>query len=284
MPVNIFSLIKLHKTFRALSLDVVTGVLAMAIFAAKLLNENISAYWLLILCLATWAFYTFDHLIDALKTKGDTNNYRHKFHYQQFKLMLSLSILAATAALILSIALLEKQIIIKGSILGIVVLSYFVVVYKHKGRNPLLQKEFFIALVYVAGIWLVPLVKFDSLPPIEVFLIMVYLFIMAWAEGIMAAFYDYENDEKDGHGSFAIVFGKKNTHIFLKISLLLVAATIITSILFSDNKFHLALIIILLMNSILLVIVSLPKYFSKNDLYRIAGEMVFWLPALLVLL
>ncbi len=221
MPGILFSLQRLHKTSRALSLDVVIGVLAMAIFAAKILKEETSASWLLILGLATWSFYTFDHLTDALKTKGDTDNHRHRFHFVNFRILLVISTISAILAVTLSLWYFNTEVIHKGILLGLFIFAYFVVVYRHHGRNPLLQKEFFIALVYVAGIWLVPMTKYGGMPSNEVILVMAYLFILAWAEGVMAAFYDYENDKKDGHSSFAIVFGKKKPISFLRYHLYL---------------------------------------------------------------
>lgn len=270
---------KIFNTYRLLSLDVVIGVMANALFAAKLMGISNSYYWISILCLATWAFYTADHLIDTQKTKGKTDNQRHKFHYINFKFLFITTIISLIIAIYMAFTLLDKQIIFKGLGLSILIASYFVAVYMHRGRNPLLQKEFFIALVYISGIWLFPLAKTSIHITNEILIIIASIFLLAWAEGIIAAYFDFDKDTTDGHSSFPIVIGKKTSSNFTKILLSILIIASITGYFLSETL-PFAFAILIIMELILLNIISLPNIFQKNELYRIIGEMVFWLPAL----
>jgi len=274
-----------YKVFQTLSLDVIIGVLAIALFSIQLLNIDLQAIWLLILVLATWSFYTIDHLIDGIKSQGKSTIYRHLFHFN-YKLTLSiLSVFSGIAALTLSLILLDQKIIIFGIAMACIVLVYFSVLTLsgHK-RSFLLQKELIIALVYIIGIWMAPLIWAEKKPETFTIIIIIVLILLAWAEGIMASWFDYENDFKEGHSSFTVLFGKQNTRRFLIILHILLFIIIKISVLFVTTELQFAAIIILaLMNISLLLILLYPKTFSKNNNYRIFGEMVFWLPFPIIL-
>ncbi|NOY49439.1 MAG: hypothetical protein GXO88_02560 [Chlorobi bacterium] len=284
MPGILFSLRRLHKTSRALSLDVVIGVLAMAVFAAKMLKEEISANWLLILALATWSFYTADHLLDAFKTKGNTQIFRHRLHYKYSYLLGILSVVSAIIAAALSYFFFETKIIEYGLFIGLMVTVYFVLLSFNKGRKwKFLQKEFIIALVYVAAIWLAPLVWLSENPATYIIFIICIMFLLTWAEGIMASYFDYDNDLKDGHTSFAIVFGIGITLKLLKFFHFTMLVILLILMFYADIKMtRNAYSILFAMNLILFSITLFPAYFEKDEKYRIIGEMVFWIPMILI--
>ncbi len=274
-----------YKFFQALSLDVVIGVLAVSLFASNLLEVEAKPEWIIILAFATWSFYTIDHLIDGIKSKGKSTIFRHQFHFNNKTLLATLVIIFGVTSLLLSLLFLNFQIIQVGLLMGLLVLVYFTVLKLFGNKKSFfLQKEIIIAFVYVAGIWLAPLVWLHEIPETFTIIVISVLFFLAWAEGVMASWFDYENDLTEGHSSFTVLFGKQNTRIFLIVLHILIFIIIKLSVFFvSSNLQFAAMIILALMNLSLLLIILYPSTFSKNERYRIVGEMVFWLPFLILL-
>ena len=66
--------------YQILSLDVVLGAVSVGVFATQLLQVKANPYWWIILAVAVWVIYTFDHLVDGFKKKGESTIYRHRFH------------------------------------------------------------------------------------------------------------------------------------------------------------------------------------------------------------
>ena len=274
-----------YRIFQSLSFEIVIGVLAVSLFASKLLNVEAKPVWLLIITMTTWSFYTFDHLIDGFKVKGKSVFFRHYFHYKNRFTLLIISVVVSIASLALSIIYLDYEIISFGIALGLLVLTYFFAIFFiAKKKSVFLQKELIIAFVYVAGIWLAPLVWHQKIPEMFIIIVISVLFFLAWAEGVMASWFDYENDLTEGHSSFTVLFGKPNTRRLLIVIHILIFIIIKLSVFFvSSNIQFIAMIILALMNLSLLLIILYPSTFSKNDNYRIVGEMVFWLPFLILL-
>ncbi len=273
---------RFYQILQALSLDVVAGSVAVGAFATRLLAVNPQTVWWIVLPLAVWSFYTLDHLIDGFKSKGETGIYRHRFHYKNRKTLVVLMLISGTAATLLGVLFLDKYIVAAGFGTGLLAAAYFSVLYfGGRARRLLLPKEFVIALVYVTGIWLAPLVWYGQLPDTGVLLVMLILFLLAWAEGIMASWFDCEKDTKAGHGSFTVRFGLKSTKHFL-FGLYVFVFFMLGYLAFAlTGKLQfVALLILALMNLVLLFTISFPSWFAKNDRYRIAGEAVFLLPAL----
>lgn len=273
-----------HKTFQTLSIDVVAGAIAVGYFANRILEAEPNPIWWLILPLAAWSFYTLDHLIDGYKSKGKTEIYRHHFHFKYRKILLTLSILFGLTSLFLSLLYLDRQIILLGLLMGCFVLAYLLSLFFWGNKKLLLlQKELVIAFVYVFGIWLAPLVWSAQVPATSTIFIICIVIFLAWAEGIMASYFDYNNDLKDGHSSFTVLFGKQYTRRFQIVLHILVFLIIkVTAFFITTNLQFSALMILAFMNLILLLIMLFPSWFQKNENYRIIGESVFLLPAMIV--
>jgi len=273
-----------HKIIQTLSIDVIAGAIAVGYFASRILEVEPNPIWWLILPMVVWSFYTLDHLIDGYKSKGKTEIYRHHFHFKYRKLLLILSVLFGLAALGLSLVFLEQQIIILGLFIGSLVLAYFLALFFWGNKKLLLlQKELVIAFVYVFGIWLAPLVWSGQFPKTNIIFIICISILLAWAEGIMASYFDYENDLKDGHSSFTVLFGKVFSRRFLIILHIFVFLFIKVSIFFIDTNLQFAALMILaLMNLTLLLIMLFPAWFQKQERYRLVGESVFLLPAIII--
>ena len=268
------------KIIQILSVDVVLGAVATGYFASRLLHIAPNPVWWIILTMAVWSFYTLDHLIDGIKQKEKAVINRHTFHYHHRKILGVLAGIFGLTAFFLSLAFLDQHIIQLGLLLGGLVMVYFLALFYWGNKKIiLLQKEFIIALVYVFGIWLAPLVWSGQFMQTFIIIVLSVFLLLAWAEGIMASFFDYENDLKDGHSSFTVLFGKAFSRRFLIVVHILVFLLIKISIFFITTNLQFAnLMILALMNLMLLLIILYPNWFQKHERYRIFGESIFLLP------
>jgi len=273
------------NTIQILSLDVVAGTLAVGYMAIRLLNVTPVPQWWVILPLAVWVVYSLDHIIDSAKNKGEAVIYRHRFHYLYRKQIIFVLILTGLITASLSLMYLDRQIIILGLGLSIFIAIYFALIYFLKLKKTVfLQKELIIAFVYTSGIFIAPLYWYEALPSFSVIIIIFIIFLIAWFEGILISWFDNDNDIMDGHTSFTVIVGKRNTrrflivgHMFVEILIVVVLIMIPVSIIFY------ALLITLIMNFILAMIIMFPESFARNNYYRLIGETVFLLPFSIIL-
>jgi len=280
---KIFKII--FQTINTLSLDVVAGSIMTGIFACKVLDFELDFWWILILALAVWVMYSADHLLDAWRRKAHATIKRHRFHYHYRQIILPIWFIAAATCIVLSFLKLEREILFLGMLIGIGVLIYFGAIYfANKKRPLLLQKELFIAVIYVAGIWLAPLVWHGKNPDDMIWMLIANLVLLAWSEGILTSWFEYDKDSTDQHTSFSILFGKKASRKFVYFLLLLVFAFSITGILITgDSMLHqMAFAIELMMGIVLMLLISFSNVFNKNELYRYVGEASFLLPGLIL--
>jgi len=273
------------KLLQIFSIDVVIGTIAVGFMATKLLNITPNPYWWLILPLTVWVIYSLDHIIDSYKNKTKAVIVRHRFHYiYQKSIIISITI-ASALSISLSLIFLDNQIIYYGLLLSLFIAIYLIIVFLVKKKKTiLLQKELIIAFVYTSGIFLAPLVWYQKMPPYPILLVIFNIFILVWLEGIIISWFDYDDDIKDGHTSFTIVVGKKNTRRFIIVMQVLLAILTKISMLTVTTKIEFAaLIITIIMDIILLIVVFNPNKFYKNEYYRITGEAIFLLPLLIIL-
>lgn len=272
------------KNLQILSIDVVLGTMAIGYLAIRILNVEANPIWWIILPLSVWIIYSLDHIIDGSKNKQEATIYRHWFHYLHQNLILTFIVLASVINLVLCLLYLDIHIIIMGLLLSIFIAIYFALIFFLKStRVVLLQKELIIAFVYTFGIFMAPLYWYGSLPSIHVMIVIFIIFILAWFEGIMISFFEYFDDIKDGHTSFTVIAGKRNTRLFLIIGHMIIEiiAIILLIIIPVDIVFY-ALLIALIMNLILGIVTIYPENLENNNTYKFIGEFVFLLPVLLV--
>lgn len=271
--------------YQILSLDIVLGSLSVGLFVVRVLNVSAVPLWWLILPLAVWSVYSFDHLADGFNKKGESKIYRHWFHFNYSKTLIPMVLTTGTIAGILSLVFLDKKIVLFGCGLSFLVLLYFIVVWHQKKlKIKYVQKELFIAIIYISGILLAPAVwnnKPFSLAQLIIFGIMI---LLAWAEGVIISFYDYENDKADSLKSFAVVYGRKKTRsILITLNICILIITTIAMYYFEDSIIIGALFIELIMNLVLFCLIYFNLFFIDNNYFRWIGESVFILPAFIFL-
>lgn len=270
--------------YQVLSLDVVLGALSVGAFAVKILGVTPHSAWWFVLPLAVWSVYTFDHLVDGYKKKGRSNIYRHLFHYKNRKILVPLVIITGAVALVLSLLMLDRTIVVYGIGLSLFVLFYFfLVMFQERLRINYIQKELFIMAVYITGILLAPFAWRNNQLTTDEYLVFFILAGLAWSESVMISYYDQDQDKTDHLKSFTVVYGHKNTRISLTILLGFMIFLSVTGIIyFSFSISSVGLVIELIMAVLLLILVRYSSVFHKSNLFRWIGEAIFLLPAFIL--
>jgi hypothetical protein len=264
------------KTLHYLSLDVVVGAMASSWMFWKMPDgiTKPNAPSLLTLGICTWIIYIFDRLLDNLKSEPE--DARHQFHFQH-QYYLQVGIVILVFILIILSFLLPIKVIYFGLILLILMRVYFYILQKKsKSANYQYFKEIFTSVIYSICVmgsaftmksnldWQVYLAGF-------VFLLLVHQSILIFS------FYESQAYPKTKN------LAKKLGKTYCTYLILGVLAISIICIFFTDNLFLQKVFFI----ESLMAFCSALIYFSqakleKNERYRWLGEMVFWLPLLLI--
>jgi 4-hydroxybenzoate polyprenyltransferase len=269
------------------SLDVVIGALATGYFFTKIMEITMPSWWWVILSGSVWVMYTVDHLLDGIKIKNMASVaiFRHFYHAENKKILAFVVLLVSTFILIIVVIAAPAQLLKEGLFLvGLITLYFLVIHFTGRTKFFLFQKELTVAVIYVTGILLGPLTLMNGNLELWQNVLIIAFILLTWAEGIMASWYDYENDLHDGHNSFATLFGLARTKLFLiflhsSIFLLL----LINLFWLKTSKHWLPTVILGAMNGLVLFILLKPELFRKNERFRILGEMIFWVPFVLLL-
>ncbi len=274
------------QIFNILSVDVVIGALAGGVMAVKLLHVNPGFAWWIVLPLSVWIVYTIDHLIDGVKLKDKSHTVRHFFHYYYAKQIIVTILILSIANITLILFFLENKIIEFGLIAGTATLLYLLIVYfSGKKKSYLLQKEFFVALIYTVGIWGGPVALTSYNITMTEILIIASFFLTVFAAILIFSVFEAEHDILDNHNTFAVNFGiDKTTNLiyFLMAAVFIICIGII--IMASNPLDAMAFKIMMIMSLLLLIILNFAKHLTRNNIYKNLIEMIFWLPGLFLLL
>jgi hypothetical protein len=274
--------------FRLWSLDVVTGSLTIGYYLTRIFEVNMPWWWWFVLGGSVWVMYTVDHLLDGFKLKNiaSTAIFRHYYHARKKK-TLSFLVLTVSSLILLIVTRYAPSVLIKRGfyLLGFIAFYFALIHYTgNRTRLFLFQKELAIAVIYVAGIALGPVTYIKKTPETWQIILVAALILIGWAEGVMASWFDYDNDLHDGNRSFTTTFGLENTRYFLIALIVMTFILIKMNMLFITNKEQFLFTMTeALMNLVILLLLLNPEKFRKQDRYRIIGEMIFWIPALLLL-
>lgn len=275
-----------YRKLNVLSLDVVLGALAGAVFAVHMTGARPDmAFWY---CLGTavWLVYTTDHLIDGLRSGFMARSPSHHFHFKYRRALAVVILLVGLATGLIAFVFLPGPAILFGTALGLFVIVYLLVSFiPQKKARPYLFKEFIIAMVYVTGIWGIPVIQqWDYLGP-EVPILMSMNLLLALNNLMTLSYFDEQIDRHEGQASFTTRFGKKYTRtwIYLDLSVILITGTVVI-VFFPGMELLMGCQVFMLMALLQLVIFLSGKDAADPTLYRQAGELVFLLPALALFL
>ena len=268
--------------FQALSLDVVGGALSVGLLMTRLFRVNPQPVWWPVLALSVWAVYTSDHLIDGYAQKQQAVIMRHRMHYRYRYFFMVGVALAALLALGLVYGFMNRKILLWGVFLGAGAFFYLMIVLFVRQRGFYFHKEFFIALFYVAGIALAPVVWYGKPVSFVQILTLTWLFLLAWAEGLLMAVYEQQEDEADKMVSFSTFYGQRAALKFAGV-LLFVAFVGAFVLLFLPVGFQQGYLLLMAMALMLSPLVIWPALVKKKNRFRWLGEYAFWLPFLFFL-
>ena len=276
----------MHKTLKIiqiLSLDVVTGSMAIGYLAVRLLDVSPNAWWWIILPMSVWTIYSVDHLFDGYKLRSKGKIERHNYYFRNRFILIPIIVLLSFSSLVLSFLYLETRIIIGGLILGLLCTVYFLIInFTRITFRRTVPKELVIAFIYATGIFLAPFVwGIDTINPTSVF-VFIIIGLLAFSEGVMISYFDFDLDLADGHSSFTTSFGRNQTRRFLLVLHLIIEISLLIALFKSEiNLFFICFILLLIMNFILamLTMVTPGRYILKY--HKLIGESVFLLPAIL---
>ena len=258
----------LYQYVNILSLDVAAGAVICALFFGRIFQVTVSPYALATLALTVWAIYTVDHLRDARAIRTVAATDRHRFHQKHFSTMLTLLVFTVVIDFFL-ILLIPRNIAMPGCFLGFIVLIYLVL-----QRYLKFLKEFFVALLYTAGV-LLPSIAITTWEfPLIYWVLVGKFFITALMNLLLFSLFDYEEDRHQQQDSFVTWFGPASTR---KGILLLGTLNILLGIFLWSFDPAVALIFIF-MNVMLLSVLIFQRHLVSDNWYRILGDAVFFLP------
>jgi len=266
-------IVRLYRLVNILSLDIVIGAVASALFFGKLLQVQILPYGVTALALTVWIIYTADHLRDSMVIGGKASSARHQFHQKHFSVLFAIMCVAIAVDAVM-IFFTKKPVLTSGFILATVVAVYLLI-----QRYLKILKEIFIAGLYTCGIMLpsisVTTVKLNSFHV----LLIIQFFLTALMNLLIFSWFDQEKDKADGQHSFATILGRRSTALCVYCFTFINLAV---TVFLLTNGFDYAQIATVA--SMYLLLIAIFVYFDQySNAYRILGDAVFFIPGLYLL-
>lgn len=275
---------KILKDLQNLSIDVALGSVTMSWLFSKANEIQVPLAVYLVLGVAVWLAYTFDHLLDAIKIKNKAKTARHRFHQENFKTLIISWIAILAAGFFIAIVYLPLQTWKWGSAVVFFIIAHFVFVHFFGSvRSKWVLKEVGVAWCYAAGVVVGPLSFLDTLSWMQP-LSFLFLFTIAFFNLVMFSFFEYKSDVRQGHASIAINYDK-GWIAFIMNSIFFTSLILGTCLLImgSGNLYFYCLHGHLLFISIFYyMMISLSGHLNRASLYRVLGDGVFIAPSILI--
>ena len=272
----------LYDYLQILSIDIVLGACAGMLFFDRLIGADLRPLLFLLLGMAVWCIYTFDHLLDAQQIKKEASTPRHAFHQKHFKVLAFLLVVFGILGLGAAFYFLKiKFIVFTGVALGSVILLSFVLL-KLFPRKWVFLKEISIATLYVGGIMLAPYFHNDWVVIPESFWLLGFAYVLvAWFNTLYLGILDRESDKEDGLYSFALAVGKEKSVklLFGLMALMLLYIVSLFLILHSRSYFHISILLIMA----LVHCITFLEGKAERDVVRRRLDACFMLPFILLL-
>lgn len=268
---------------QTLSIDIVLGACAGMLFFDRLIEAELNLIVYLLLGLAVWCIYTFDHLLDAKQIGKDASTFRHAFHQEHFKALSIFLGLTGAVGLILALNQLKiNDILILGLGMGALILLVFILL-KINPKKFYFLKEISIATFYVGGIMLAPFFHNDlgEIPSYFWLLGIAYVFV-AWFNTIFLGILDKETDQRDGLNSLALTVGEPGSRMILNVLLALMLSFILSLYLLLNSFAYVHISIVLTMA--LIHSIAFLQGSENKDAVRRKLDASFMLPFLLLLI
>ncbi len=255
-----------------LSLDISISVLGSAALAQRVFEAQMSFAWWIVLPLSVWSIYTADHLLDARKSGGASNNARHEFHYRHFKVLAWLTILCAAAATGLAFVFLRDLIFSAGALVAALSLMHLVLAFWGKVR---FGKELSVGLIYTCGVWFAPWLNSRAEAGSLEYVIVTLFLVAAWLNLFMNSVVEFRADKKDGLlFALNVLSRQKVRRLTILVSFLAGGLALLLPLYFGASKTLLCSISAFLLLAPGLVL-FFERFFLKNNRYRLLAEWAF---------
>ncbi|GAB3010300.1 hypothetical protein GCM10027284_31190 [Cyclobacterium sediminis] len=273
----------IYEKFNLLSLDVVAGACSGMYFFADLMKVDLSWKIYLLLALAVWCIYTFDHLLDAKKVEGPALSQRHRFHQNHFKFLMVLMLIAIITGLILAFLFLPSIKMLGSGLALALVIMLTMTFLRIAGKKMAAVKEFSTAFFYVAGLVLIPILNLDhAFSSANWAFFLAAYFLLAWYNLIYLSYSDGAQDLAEGQASISTVIGTKQTRKLLWGLSIIGLVYLVVLFLILPSYFHIYTLIWGLM--LLMHVISFMESPASNTMKtRKRLELSFSLPILLLL-
>ena len=270
-----YTLLKFYRLLSLLSIDVAVGAVCSSVWFAVFIGVKPGGIAFAVLGLTVWVIYTLDHLMDARTLKSPANAKRYQFHQQHFSIIGVVWMLAIVCDGVL-VFFMREEILYDGLWLSALVIIYFLF-HRYVG----FLKEFTIAVLYTVGV-LLPTLSLQGAPPVASEWVVISSFLLtALTNILMFSWFDHDADIGDGQQSFAIFFGLRHTQRFVNILFIAQAILQLVIIYWAGAA---PVILLLSMNSVLFFIFFYAERLKKNDTFRLAGDAIFFFPAVALFL
>ncbi len=266
-------LIYIYKFLSYTSIDVAAGSIISSSLLSFVVATDNSRIPLFILGLVVWSIYTFDHLLDARKSKANAMSERLEFHKRNSSILSKILIFAF---LIIGILLpfIPYTTLLYGTVLSCVVLVYFLSIH-FLNYKFIVHKELVIAIIYTTGVCLGPISQMNDHISNTQMLIIAIFFIIVLFNLLVFSLMDKKEDLSSKFPSFVIAAGESVTIIVLKVLGLMGVSLIVylTALGFLKESILLAS-----MFSVLQLIFWRRKSTYIQKYYRYAGDSIFLFP------
>ena len=264
------------KNLHYLSLDVVIGAVASSWMFWKMPHGNTlpDILSLIILGISTWIIYILDRLLDNLKS--EPQDARHQFHFRhQYYLQITI-ILLFTIALVL-VFFLPNKVIYFGIGLSILLTIYFYFLKKYSQNTDYQYfKEIFTAIIYsisVVGS------AFSTKQNLGIFEYLAGINFLLLVHQSILIFSYCEAKTQPNVKNLAKKIGNQNcTYLIMSICVFVALSNVFEASIFTQKIFFVETLMAICST---LIFVFRAKV-AKNETYRWLGEMVFWLPILII--
>ncbi|NHE59037.1 hypothetical protein G9Q97_19700 [Cyclobacterium sp. GBPx2] len=199
-----------------LSLDVVAGACAGLFFFGDMMGLSLPLFLYILLGMAVWTIYTFDHLLDAKKIPQKALSRRHRYHQKHFNKLSLITAFISILGIVLALKWLSWDGLLGAGLLLITLIMIVIIGLRFAYVKLAVFKEAAIALLYVCGIVLVPFWQQDF--GFESWNWLFYAagyFALAWFNLVFLSYMDAALDKAQGHHSIMTVLGKKRTRQLL---------------------------------------------------------------------
>lgn len=268
---------------RHLNLDIVLGIICTELFAQVVFAVHVRPAWWFVVPSAAWLMYTVDRLNDVRKQGADYTTARHRFHARHQRILwLAVALLAPSTAIVAFLDLLPDVWIV-GVILGSLTLLHVATQQPGLRRYRGIVKDCTVIIVYTAAVWSVPLLRLQHHSLATTTVVVAFL-CLATQNVLLFAMMEENSDASLDRPSIVRSLGARRAlWLFHTVTFVLCLAAVILATSGAPHMLH-AGIIVVVMTMILEATWAGRSVVAQHDIYRLLGDGIFYVPAVILLL